>query len=151
MRPRQVKVRLPAGVEDGGRIRLKGRGGPGRNGGPSGDLYVRVHVAPHEIFGRSGQDLTVTVPITFAEAALGTDLRVPTLDGDPVTLRIPPGTPSGKTLRVKGRGLTTAKGTGNLLVTVEVAVPAQLDEEQRAAVEALAELDGSSPRAHLGV
>jgi molecular chaperone DnaJ len=151
VRPREVKVRIPAGVDDGQRIRIKGRGTPGRNGGPPGDLFVRARVAPDAIFGRSGRDLTLTVPITFAEAALGTDLEVPTLDGDPVKLRIPAGTPTGKTFRVKGRGIDTGKSHGHLLVTVEVAVPSRLSKEERKAVEALAALATESPRAHLGV
>lgn len=151
LRPREVKVRIPAGVDDGQRIRLKGRGGPGRNGGPPGDLFVRVHVEPDPLFGRSGRDLTLTVPITFPEAALGSNLTVPTLDGEPVTLKVPPGTSSGRTFRVKGKGIETKKGTGNLLVTVEVAVPDKLSREERKAVEALAEATTQSPRAHLGV
>ena len=124
-RPRRVKVRIPAGVQDGQRIRIKGRGGVGANGGPAGDLYVTVHVGGHRVFGRRGEDLTITVPITFAEAALGATVRVPTLDGA-VTLRIPAGTPSGKTFRVRGRGAPTPSGAGDLLVTVEVAVPANM-------------------------
>ena len=108
-RPREVRVRIPAGVDDGQRIRLKGRGGPGRNGGPAGDLYVTVRVAPHPVFGRKGRDLTLSVPVTFPEAALGTDLSVPTLDGGQVTLRVPPGTRSGRTFRVKGKGVPTSK------------------------------------------
>jgi molecular chaperone DnaJ len=151
-RPREVKVRIPAGVEQGQRIRLKGRGGPGRNGGPSGDLYVVVGVQPHPLFGRSGRDLTLTVPVTFAEAALGADITVPTLSSGPVTLRIPAGTRSGRTFRVKGKGVPAKKGTGDLLVTVEVAVPSKLSSAERSAVEALrAASDGASPRAHLGV
>jgi molecular chaperone DnaJ len=150
-RPRSVKVRIPAGVDDGQRIRLKGRGGPGRNGGPSGDLYVVVRLEPHAVFGRRDKDLTITVPVTFAEAALGADIKVPTLDGDPVTLRIPPGTRSGRTFRVKGRGVPRASGAGDLLVTVEVAVPARLSGAEREAVEALAAATSESPRAHLGV
>lgn len=151
-RPREVKVRIPPGVDDGQRIRLKGRGGPGRNGGPPGDLYVTARVGPHPIFGRRGRDLTITVPITFPEAVLGADIRVPTLDGGSVTLRIPAGTRSGRTFRVRGRGVPTTKGTGDLLVTVEVAVPQRLTDEERKAVEALAAAtDGRSPRAHLGV
>jgi molecular chaperone DnaJ len=151
-RPREVKVRLPAGVADGQRIRLKGRGGPGRNGGPPGDLYVTARVGPHHLFGRRGDDLTLTVPVTFPEAALGADVRVPTLDSGSVKLRIPPGTRSGRTLRVKGKGVPGRKGTGDLLVTVEVAVPQQLTDDERKAVEALAAAtDGRSPRAHLGV
>jgi molecular chaperone DnaJ len=150
-RPRQVKVRIPAGVDDGQRIRLKGRGGAGRNGGPPGDLYVVVHVAPHELFNRKGKDLLLTVPVTFPEAALGAEIKVPTLDGGPVTLRIPAGTRSGRTFRVKGRGVPVSKGAGDLLVTTEVAVPAKLTAEQREAVEALAETTTESPRRNLGV
>jgi molecular chaperone DnaJ len=146
-RPRQVKVRIPAGVEDGQRIRVKGRGSAGQNGGPAGDLYVVVSVAPHELFGRKGKDLTLVVPITFAEAALGATVKVPTLDS-PVTLRIPAGTRSGKTFRVRGHGVP---GEGDLLVTVEVAVPDQLDDGQRQAVEQLATAFPDSPRDHLGV
>src|SRR4051812_20798075 len=103
-KPRQVKVRIPAGVDDGQRIRLKGRGGAGRNGGPAGDLFVTVHVEPHRLFGRKGNDLILSVPVTFAEAALGAEVKVPTLQ-EPVTLKIPPGTRSGRTFRVKGRGV----------------------------------------------
>jgi molecular chaperone DnaJ len=149
-RPRRVKVRIPAGVQDGQRIRIKGRGGVGANGGPAGDLYVTVHVGSHRLFGRRGNDLTITVPITFAEAALGATVRVPTLDGA-VTLRVPAGTPSGKTFRVRGRGARTPKGNGDLLVTVEVAVPSKLSDDERAAVEALAEHLTANPRAHLEV
>jgi molecular chaperone DnaJ len=151
-RPREVKVRLPAGVADGQRIRLRGRGGPGRNGGPPGDLYVTARVTPHRLFGRQGDDLTITVPVTFAEAALGADIRVPTLAGGSVKLRIPPGTRSGRTLRVKGKGVPARRKTGDLLVTVEVAVPQKLTDDERKAVEALAAAtDGRSPREHLGV
>ena len=151
-RPREVKVRLPAGVDDGQRIRLRGRGGPGRNGGPPGDLYVTARVTPHRLFGRRGNDLTLSVPITFAEAALGADVKVPTLDGLPVKVRIPAGTPSGRTFRLKGRGVAARRKAGDLLVTVEVAVPPSLNDHERAAVEALAAAaDGKSPRAHLGV
>ena len=151
-RPREVKVRLPAGVADGQRIRLKGRGGPGRNGGPPGDLFVTARVGTHRLFGRRGADLTLTVPVTFPEAALGADVRVPTLDGGSVTVRIPAGTRSGRTLRVKGKGVPGRKKSGDLLVTVEVAVPQNLSDDERKAVEALAAAaDGRSPRAHLGV
>ena len=111
-RPREVKVRLPAGVADGQRIRLKGRGGPGRNGGPPGDLYVTARVGPHPVFGRRGDDLTLTLPVTYPEAALGADVRVPTLDGGTVKLRIPAGTRSGRTLRVKGKGVTGRQEDG---------------------------------------
>ena len=151
-RPREVKVRIPAGVADGQRIRLRGRGGPGRNGGPAGDLYVTVRVKPHPLFGRRGNDLTVTVPITFPEAALGADVAVPTLDGGPVKVRIPGGTRSGRTFRVRGKGVAARRKTGDMLVTVEVAVPQKLSADERRAVEALAAAaNGASPRAHLGV
>ena len=151
-RPREVKLRVPAGVDDGQRIRLKGRGGPGRNGGPPGDLFVVVRVRAHPLFGRRGRDLTLTVPITFPEAALGADIAVPTLASGPVTLRVPAGTRSGRTFRVKGKGVVAAKGTGDLLVTVEVAVPAKLSSAERKALEAYeAAGDGTSPREHLGV
>ena len=150
-RPQDVKVRIPVGVADGGRVRVKSKGGPGRNGGPPGDLFVRVHVAPHPLFGRRGDDLTLRLPVTFSEAALGAEVRVPTLD-DPVTLRIPPGTSSGKVLRLRGRGVPrSGGGAGDLLVTVDVVVPATLTEEQRQAVEALAATTTANPRAHLGV
>ncbi len=110
-----------------------------------------VHVADHPLFGRRGDDLTITVPVTFPEAALGADITVPTLDGTPVTLRIPPGTRSGRTFRVKGRGVPARAPHGDLLVTVEVAVPASLSDAERKAVEALAAASNGSPRAHLGV
>ncbi|HXQ44821.1 MAG TPA: molecular chaperone DnaJ [Acidimicrobiales bacterium] len=151
-RTRAVKVRIPAGVEDGQRIRVKGRGAAGRANGPAGDLYVVVHVESHPLFGRRGKNLTLTVPVTFAEATLGTTITVPTLD-DPVTLRVPPGTPSGQTFRVKGRGVPSGgrRGGGDLLVTVEVTVPKKLTDEQRSAVEALARVSDAAPRDHLGV
>jgi molecular chaperone DnaJ len=148
-RARQVKVRIPAGVEDGQRIRVKGRGAVGRGGGPAGDLYVVVHADRHPVFGRRGKDLTVTVPVTFPEAALGAKVVVPTLDG-PVTVKVPPASKSGKTLRVRGRGVPASSGVGDLLVTVEVAVPDRLSEEARKSVEALGTLiDGESLRAKL--
>ena len=147
-RQRQVKVRVPAGVEDGQRIRLKGRGEPGRDGGPSGDLFVTVHVDPHPLFGRRGKDLTITVPITYPEAALGATITVPSL-GDPVTLKIPPGTKSGRTLRARGRGLHSGGTMGDLLVTVEVVVPKHLNDAERKALEALKAATTASPRAHL--
>jgi molecular chaperone DnaJ len=151
-RRRDVKVRIPPGVRDGQRIRVKGRGGAGRNGAPPGDLYVVVHVAPHAVFGRAGaKNLTVRVPITFTEAALGAHVKVPTLDS-PVTVKVPPGTQSGKTVRVRGRGTKPAKGEpGDLLVTFDVVVPDRLSADERAAVEALAEKLSANPRADLGV
>ena len=129
---RTLNVRIPAGVANGQRIRLTGRGEPGDRGGPAGDLHLLVKVRSDQLFGRDGDDLTLTVPVTFAEAALGTDLRVPTLDGV-VTLRVPPGTPSGRTLRVRGRGVPRRDGgLGDLLVTIDVHVPATLTPEAAA-------------------
>ena len=134
---RQVKVRIPAGVDDGGRIRLAGKGSAGMGGGPNGDLFVITDVASDADFGRDGRNLTVRVPVTFPEAVLGADVRVLDFDGNSVTLRIPAGTPSGKTFRVRGRGVKTRRGTGDLLVTVEIAVPAKLSTAERDAIEAL--------------
>ena len=135
-RPREVQARIPAGVADGQRIRLKGRGTPGRNGGPAGDLIVECHVTPHPRFGRDGNHLTVRVAVTFPQAALGGDVDVPTLDGPLVKLRLRPGTQSGSRHRVKGKGLTTAKASGDLIVTVDVQVPSHLSDAQRSALEA---------------
>ena len=155
LRPRQVKVRIPAGVTSGQRIRLKGRGGAGRNGAPAGDLYVTVHVGGHPLFGRAGQNLTITVPVTFAEAALGATVKVPTLD-DSVTVRIAPGTQTGTVLRVRGRGVPAEgkRPAGDLLVKVKVAVPTELNDEARDAVATLSKADpdaGEELRRHLGV
>jgi len=149
-RQRQVKVRIPQGVRDGQRIRVKGRGAAGANGGPDGDLYVRVHVSPHEVFGRDGNNLTVTIPISFAQAALGAEVPVPTLDGGTVTIRVPAGTQTGRTFRVRGRGMPTPKATGDLMVTIEVNVPTELSDEERAAIEALAAAQDAAPGADLG-
>ncbi|MBM0276458.1 molecular chaperone DnaJ [Micromonospora tarensis] len=146
---RTMNVRFPAGVADGQRIRLAGRGEPGERGGPAGDLFVHVKVRPDELFGRTGDDLTLTVPVTFAEAVLGTDLRVPTLDGA-VTLRVPPGTPSGRVLRARGKGVVRREGqVGDLLVTLDVVVPARLSDEARTALEAFAEQSPPAAREHL--
>jgi molecular chaperone DnaJ len=133
------KVRVPAGVDDGQRIRLAGKGGPGLNGGPPGDLYVLVRVAPHPRFGRRGQNLTIDAPITWPQAVLGTEIDVPTLDGPTVRVRVPAGTPHGRTLRVRGHGVRSANGSGDLLVGIRLVVPDHLTEEQRRAVEAVAE------------
>ncbi|MFL6090697.1 MAG: molecular chaperone DnaJ [Aeromicrobium sp.] len=148
---RTLQVRVPAGVKDGQRIRLKGKGGQGEGGAPDGDLYLVVHVAPHPVFGRKGEHLTVSVPVAFDEAALGAEIQVPTLDGPPVKIRIPAGTPSGRTLRARGKGAPTKSGgRGDLLVTVDVQVPKDLDDQARKAVEALrAARDGVDPRAKL--
>jgi molecular chaperone DnaJ len=146
---RTIQARIPAGVGDGQRIKIKAKGAPGENGGPAGDLYVLIHVKPHPVFGRTGENLTVTVPVTFTEAALGAEIKVPTLNGAPVTLKIPPGTPNGRSFRIRGRGVARTSGaakgtTGDLLVTVEVQVPAVLDVKARAAVEAFREATASS-------
>jgi molecular chaperone DnaJ len=147
---RTLRARIPAGVKDGQRIRLAGKGTPGERGGPAGDLIVTVHVRPHDVFGRKGDNLTLTLPVTFPEAALGATVRVPTLAGAPVTVKIPPGTTSGRTLRVRGKGLRRRDGTpGDLLVTVEVAVPKTLSEEARAALTSYAQAQHDDPRAHL--
>ena len=140
-------------MDDGQRIKLAGQGEPGRGGAPAGDLYVKVHVTPHRVFGRSKDnpdDLVVTVPVTYPELVLGSTIDVPTLDG-PVTLRIPPGTPSGKTFRVRGRGVQKRTGTpGNLLATVSVAVPQRLDDAAQKALHDFAEATkGFDPRADL--
>ncbi|MCG5215184.1 molecular chaperone DnaJ [Streptosporangium sp. KLBMP 9127] len=148
---RTIQARIPAGVGDGQRIRLKAKGAPGENGGPAGDLYVQIHVKAHSVFGRSGENLTITVPVTFAEAALGAEIRVPVLKGLPVTVRIPEGTPNGRTFRVRGRGVTRKDGTkGDLLVTVEVTVPQQLDDKARTLLSEYRDVtSGADPRAEL--
>lgn len=144
---RSITVRIPPGVDDAQRIRLSGQGEPGRNSGPAGDLFVQVHVSPHEVFGRSGDDLTVTVPVTFPELTLGTKVTVPTLEST-VTLKVPSGTHSGRTLRVKGKGIARRDGrTGDLLVTLEVAVPDKLERAARDALESYATATaGHDPR-----
>jgi molecular chaperone DnaJ len=149
MRSREVKVRIPAGVQDGNTLRIRGKGASGADGGPSGDLLVRVHVAKSGRFGRRGQDLTLKVPITYSEAVLGTKIDVPTLNGG-VKVKIPAGTPSGKTFRVKGKGITPDRGrTGDLLVTVQVAVPKKVSKEEKQILEDLDENRGEELRAHL--
>ena len=152
---RTIQARIPAGVKDGQRIRLRGKGASGERGGPAGDLYVNVKVSPHPVFGRKGDNLTVTVPIAFDEAALGSEIKVPTLTGAPVTVKIPPGTPNGRTFRVRGKGVQRTSGSGvghrgDLLVTVEVHVPAVLDQKAKDAVQAYREATaGSDLRANL--
>ena len=136
MSARSIQARIPAGVKDGQRIRIRGKGAVGENGGPAGDLYVVVKVTPHRLFGRKADNLTLDVPVSFDEAALGADIKVPTLSGGPVTLKIPAGTPNGRTFRVRGKGARKSDGTtGDLLVTVEVQVPAVLDAATREAIE----------------
>jgi molecular chaperone DnaJ len=148
VRTRTIHVKVPVGVSDGSTIRLKGKGAPGRGGGPAGDLFVTVHVGRHPVFRRKGNHLTVEVPIAYTEAALGADVEVPTLDGK-VRLRIPPGTESGKTFRVRGRGV---EGKGDLLVTVKVTVPEALTAEARELLEQLrAHVENEDLRTGLGV
>ena len=148
---RSIQARIPAGVKDGQRIRLRGKGSAGVNGGPPGDLFVAVKVSPHRLFGRKADNLTLDVPVSFDEAALGAEIKVPTLGGAPVTLKIPAGTPNGRTFRVRGKGARKKDGTyGDLLVTVQVQVPAQLDATAREAVEAYRAATASKPlRANL--
>jgi molecular chaperone DnaJ len=148
---RTIQARIPAGVKDGQQIRLRGKGAPGERGGPAGDLFVTVHVEQHPLFGRKGDNLTLTVPVRFDEAALGADIAVPTSKGDRVTLRVPAGTDNGRTFRVKGKGAPRRDGTlGDLLVTVQVETPKSLDEASRTAIEALrTAAAGHDPRAEL--
>jgi len=135
---RETKVKIPAGVADGQKIKLKGKGQPSPDGGEPGDLVITVSVRKHPIFERDGLNLRVDVPVTFSEAALGATIEVPTLEGPPVKLRVAAGTPSGRVLRVKGRGVATPKGTGDLLATVVVAVPSHLTPAAKEALEAFA-------------
>ena len=147
---RETKVKIPAGVADGQKIKLKGKGNPSPDGGEAGDLVITVTVRKHPIFERDGLSLRLDVPITFAEAALGATIEVPTLEGAPVKLRVAPGTPSGRVLRVKGRGVTTPKGTGDLLATVVVAVPSHLTPAAKEALEAfVAAMPDENPRDEL--
>ncbi|MFJ4922481.1 molecular chaperone DnaJ [Streptomyces sp. NPDC088725] len=148
---RTMQVRIPAGVSDNQRIRLRGKGTPGERGGPAGDLYVVVHVDAHPVFGRRGDNLTVTVPVTFVEAALGGEVKVPTLGGPPVTLKLPAGTPNGRTMRARGKGAVRKDGTrGDLLVTVDVVVPKDLEASARDALEAYRKATADEdPRAEL--
>ena len=148
-KPRELTVRIPAGVKDGATIRVPKRGGPGVNGGPAGDVLVNVHVEPHPVFGRRGDDITVEVPLTFAEAALGTKLKVPAPDGSHSTIRIPAGTQSGRTFRLKGKGAPGRNRTGDLLATVQVSVPDKLSRKQKDLIAQLGELDDTSERERL--
>lgn len=145
-----INVRIPAGVEDGQKIRLRGKGGESPNGGERGDLILEVSVKPDPVFGRDGRNLTVTVPVTFPEAVLGATIEVPTIDGSTVKVKVPAHSQNGKTLRVKGRGIETKSGTGDLLVTLEVAVPSHLTKAQEEALEAFqAASPAESPREDL--
>ncbi|MDF8265710.1 DnaJ C-terminal domain-containing protein [Luteipulveratus flavus] len=145
-----LTTRIPAGVKDGQKIRLRGKGHEGDPGAPAGDLLLQVTVTPHPVFGRDGNNLTVDLPITFAEAALGATVEVPTLDGKPVKVKVAPGTPSGRVLRVKGRGVQATSGAGDLLAKVSIVVPQRLTDEAKTALEALREQEQDvDPRAEL--
>lgn len=145
-----TKVKIPAGVKDGQKIKVRGKGQQSPDGGPPGDLVLTITVRPHPVFTRDGQHLRVDVPVTFTEAALGATIEVPTLDGDPVRLRVAPGTPSGRVLRVKGRGVAGAKSTGDLLATVHVVVPSHLSGEAKKKLEDFAAtLPPENPREEL--
>ncbi len=144
---RPITVRIPAGVADGQKIKLRGKGHPSPDGGEAGDIILTVNVRKHPVFERDGLNLRVTVPVTFAEAALGATIQVPTLGGDPVKLKVAPGTPSGRVLRVKGRGVETSKGTGDLLAVVQVAVPSHLSKDAEEKLKAfVSELPDENPR-----
>ncbi|MBU6314773.1 MAG: DnaJ domain-containing protein [Actinomycetales bacterium] len=134
--PQNISARVPAGVNDGAKIRVKGKGAPGEAG--PGDLFIELHVKPHTIFSRKGENLLLTLPVTFAEAALGADLKVPTLAGDDVTVRLAAGTPTGRVLRVKGRGIKKGAVTGDLLITIEVQVPRRLEGKALDAIKTFA-------------
>jgi molecular chaperone DnaJ len=143
-----ITTRVPAGIKDGAKIKIKGRGAPGAAG--PGDLYVTVHVTPHPIFSRKDDNIHLTLPVTFAEAALGADIKVPTLDGDEVTVRIAPGTPSGRTLRVKGRGVKKGSSAGGLMITIDVRVPQRVEGAAKKAIEEFADATKDfDPRADL--
>jgi molecular chaperone DnaJ len=145
-----ITVKIPAGVSNGQKVKLAGKGEPSRDGGAPGDLVLTVAVRTHPVFHREGLNLRVEVPVTFAEAALGATIEVPILGGEPVKLRVAPGTPSGRILRVKGRGVTTSKGTGDLLAEVTIAVPGRIPDEALAHLEAFAAaMPAENPRAEV--
>lgn len=142
-----VNLRVPAGIQDGQKLKLRGKGQRSPNGGPSGDLVVAIKVKPHPVFVRDGEHLRVTVPITYAEAVLGATIQVPTLGGEPVKLKVAPGTPNGRTLRVKGKGVQVSGKEGDLLATVEIAVPAHVSDKAKELLEQFnAELPEEDPR-----
>jgi molecular chaperone DnaJ len=146
----ETTIKIPAGVMDGQKIKIAGKGQQSPNGGPAGDLIISVSIKPHPVFSREGNNLRLTVPVTFSEAVLGATIQVPTLGGEPVKLKVAPGTPNGRVLRVKGRGVVTAKAEGDLLATVEIAVPSHVSEKAKSALEAFDELlPAEDPRADL--
>ena len=140
-KPQTITARVPAGVNDGAKIRVKGKGAPGEAG--PGDLFILLHVKPHPIFSRKGENILLTLPVTFVEATLGADIKVPTLDGEEVTVRLAPGTPNGRTLRVKGRGIKKGSVIGDLLATIEVQVPQKIEGEASEALKKFAEATAS--------
>jgi len=149
-REREQRIRVPAGVDDGQRLRVRGRGAPGERGGAPGDLEVTVHVLAHPVFGREGHNLTISLPVTITEAALGASVKVPTLDGRPLTVKIPQGTSSGRRLRARGHGVPrTSGGHGDLIVTVDVVVPTKLSAKARTALLEFAKAQPEDPRADL--
>jgi molecular chaperone DnaJ len=146
----ETSVKIPAGIQDGQKIKLRGKGQQSPNGGPAGDLVIEVTVKSHPVFSRDGNNIRVTVPVTFNEAVLGATISVPTLGGEPVKLKVNPGTPNGRVLRVKGKGVLSAKGDGDLLATIEVVVPAHVSDKAKKALEEFeAQLPSEDPRAEL--
>jgi molecular chaperone DnaJ len=137
-KPQKITARVPAGVNDGAKIRVKGKGAPGEAG--PGDLFILLHVKPHAVFSRKGENILLTLPVTFVEATLGADIKVPTLDGEEVTVRLAPGTPNGRTLRVKGRGVKKGGVVGDLLATIDVQVPQRIETEASEALKKFAEV-----------
>ena len=149
VRAREVNVRIPAGVDNGQKIRLKGRGTPGRGNGQPGDLFVTCNVLAHHLFGREGKNLTLRLPVTFSEAVLGATIEVPTLDGESVVLRLKPSTQPGSRHRVKGKGIQSAQDSGDLIVTVDVVVPKEVNKQEQKVIEELARLSTESVRSHI--
>ncbi|MEY4078754.1 MAG: hypothetical protein RIS80_523 [Actinomycetota bacterium] len=145
-----TSVKVPAGIQDGQKIKLRGKGQPSPNGGEPGDLLITVTVKPHPVFTRDGNNLRVNVPVTFAEAVLGATIQVPTLGGEPVKLKVAPGTPNGRVLRVKGKGVQSAKAVGDLLATVDIAVPSHVSDKAAKVLEEFSALLGDEdPREDL--
>ena len=150
VRGESVSVKVPAGIQDGQKLKVKGKGQPSPNGGPAGDLVVTIKVRSHQVFSRDGENVRVSVPVTFAEAALGATIQVPTLGGDPVKLKVAAGTPNGRTLRVKGKGVQFGSRQGDLLATIEVVVPSHLSSKAKKLLEEFdGELPDEDPRADL--
>lgn len=150
LRNESVSVKVPAGIQDGQKLKVKGKGQPSPNGGPAGDLGVTIKVKPHAVFTRDGDNIRVSVPVTYAEATLGATIEVPVLGGDPVKLKVAAGTPNGRTLRVKGKGVQFGSRQGDLLATVEVMVPGHLPAKAKKLLEQFdAELPDENPRQDL--